>query len=698
VAFFYFYGETMKKLLILAFVLLCAVPSFAQQKSPSNPVGGNLTASSTNCTVAQSCVWQQLPNNANTAAVTLAGTFSETLLVEKSADGGNTFVLVDTLSAAGVTSYSVAGMTDIRVRTSAFVSGSAAVTINTGLNTGQTGPAGPAGSSGSTAAAKSVIYALDYTSFSGKVLWTCSWTNTSPTITCPSGTFSASDVGKQAFATSLPSTGFTGFNGSVLSCGLVGSATTIATFTDSAHVNLSRNCTATQSVSNPFFFGPDETTGLTALTAAANAACATVQLPNGFAYTTAAQFGNAPAAACVNPVGGNRTGPDIYGTGPGESQIVMGPNFNWGSCTNGDSSNVCFFGSAGGAVHGGWAARFMGITGLGVSNPANTAGQVVAQFESNTYAYGLDVTGIGANAANQLICIRMAGYPINLDFVQGDGCGTISLRAGNGSGLQSVEHSYFGDNICAGANNGGSLDLTSGNLASTQNIWGPCFNTNSYVIDMTGSGIFDSDQDQILASGAANATGTVGLGLNVAGAVFNIHQMFFPANANGDSDIFLGISGAQLHLDHTKIAATGTGKILNTVAGTTFYDDCGNVFTNAGANVLSGAIVNCPTEPSFGGRCLLASAASPLACGSSPTGKVAVPVSQTTYTINTLAVASGSAITVTPTTDNTGISGSPTCGAEVFGDGAISASVANTSFTFAQTSAAVIKCYEWSIR
>lgn len=557
-----------------------------------------------------------------------------------------------------------------------------------------TGANGPIPGSGSTAAPKSVIYGLDYTPFAGKILWTCSWTSGSPTITCPTGTFAASDVGKQAFSTTLIAAGFTGFNGSLLSCGLLGSATTILTFTDSAHVNLSRNCVGTQTVSNPFFFGPDETVGLTALTAAANASCATIQLPNGFAYTTAAQFGNAPATACVNPVGGNRTGPDIYGTGPGESEIVMGPNFNWATCVNGDAANNCFFGAAGGVLHGGYAARFMGITGLGVSNPGNTAGQVIAQFESNTYAYGVDITGIGANAANQLICVKAQGYPVNLDFMQGDGCGTISLRAGSGNGFVSVEHSYFGDNICAGNGNGGSLDVF-GNLASTQNIFGPCFNANSYVIDMTAGGIFDSDQDQILAGGG---TGTVGLGVNNAAATFNIHQMLFPANANGDSDIFLGVSGAQLHLDHTKISATGTGKILNTVAGTTFFDDCGNTFTNAGANALSGAVVNCPTEPSLGGRCLLASAVSPLACGSSSNGKVAVPATTTTYTVNTLAVASGSVITLIPTTDNTGIAGAPVCAALVSPFAQQTASVTGTSFTFSLPSNAGISCFAWSIR
>src|SRR5208282_6364523 len=99
-----------------------------------NPVGGNTIASDTGaCTVPQSCIWQHLPNNAGTTIVNIAGTFSQTLLVEESNNGGTTWVTAATLSTVGTTTYVTNGFTDIRVRCSAFVSGVANVTLSTGL-------------------------------------------------------------------------------------------------------------------------------------------------------------------------------------------------------------------------------------------------------------------------------------------------------------------------------------------------------------------------------------------------------------------------------------------------------------------------------------------------------------------------------------------------------------------------------------
>jgi len=133
----------MKRIFALA-VLLVSVASFvlvrAQQTAgvASNPLGGPISASSTNCSVAQSCVWMRLPFNASVAAVNVTGTFSETLLVEQSGDGGNTFSTAATLTAAGLTTYSVSGMTDFRVRCSSFVSGTAFVNLNVGASGGGT--------------------------------------------------------------------------------------------------------------------------------------------------------------------------------------------------------------------------------------------------------------------------------------------------------------------------------------------------------------------------------------------------------------------------------------------------------------------------------------------------------------------------------------------------------------------------------
>jgi len=131
--------------IICLFGLVLSAFSQGQQGTFTNPQGGNLIASSTDCSVVFSCVWMKLPFNANTSAITLAGIFSATALVEESGNNGVTFTIVATLSSVGLTTYATNGLTDIRVRVSAFTSGQVSVTISTGVNTGPQGPPGPAG-------------------------------------------------------------------------------------------------------------------------------------------------------------------------------------------------------------------------------------------------------------------------------------------------------------------------------------------------------------------------------------------------------------------------------------------------------------------------------------------------------------------------------------------------------------------------
>jgi hypothetical protein len=149
--------------------------------------------------------------------------------------------------------------------------------------------------------------------------------------------------------------------------------------------------------------------------------------------------------------------------------------------------------------------------------------------------------------------------------------------------------------------------------------------------------------------------------------------------------------------DSTILFNANSGKAISSAG--TFYDLCGNNVQTAVANTISGTFVNCASEPSIAGRCLIASGAGPLACGNSSNGKVAIPTTTATYTINTTAVPSGGIITLTPTTDNTGIPGSPSCVLPTLtADPSISATLAGVSFTIAETSTTGITCYGWSIR
>jgi hypothetical protein len=97
-------------------------------------------------------------------------------------------------------------------------------------------------------------------------------------------------------------------------------------------------------------------------------------------------------------------------------------------------------------------------------------------------------------------------------------------------------------------------------------------------------------------------------------------------------------------------------------------------------------------------NCQLGGAAgttSPAACGSAAAGTIAIPASQTTYTVNTTAVTTNSQIDVKQITDNSGIA-TATCNAGATNP-IQSARVVGTSFTFTLTSVASVTCVKWTI-
>jgi len=86
---------------------------------------------------------------------------------------------------------------------------------------------------------------------------------------------------------------------------------------------------------------------------------------------------------------------------------------------------------------------------------------------------------------------------------------------------------------------------------------------------------------------------------------------------------------------------------------------------------------------------------SPAACTTATAGMIAIPASQTTYTVNTTKVTANSEIFLQQMTDNSGIS-TATCNAGVTAP-LQSARVAGTSFTFTLTSVASVTCVKWWI-
>lgn len=130
----------MKKLRFLFLLLALAAGAYGQNA----PVSGPITASASSCPSNQpstACVLLPIGQQTAQVGITVSGTFSATLQFEWTADGGNTWVAlsatpngssstVTSTTATGVWIANVGGASFIRVRSSAYTSGVAQVTLN----------------------------------------------------------------------------------------------------------------------------------------------------------------------------------------------------------------------------------------------------------------------------------------------------------------------------------------------------------------------------------------------------------------------------------------------------------------------------------------------------------------------------------------------------------------------------------------
>lgn len=119
-------------------VLLGANIPLAAQSGVALSSSGSLTAASASC-LATNCVQIPISSNTVVAGVQIAGTFVGTLQFEGSVDGANFVAMpaqpigggatVTSATAAGVWQVQAGGLTSLRVRVSAYTSGTASVTV-----------------------------------------------------------------------------------------------------------------------------------------------------------------------------------------------------------------------------------------------------------------------------------------------------------------------------------------------------------------------------------------------------------------------------------------------------------------------------------------------------------------------------------------------------------------------------------------
>jgi hypothetical protein len=161
-----------KKFLLLAALLLFAVVARAQ----TIPNTANLTASDSGaCTTTGACLVVSLPTSAAASVFQLTGTWSGTVQFEGSSTNGGTFVSINayplnsttaatSATANGAWRVAVAGLAQIRIRCSAYSSGTivAAITLSPGSPSvagsgGGGGISPPAGDIGGTTGSPTVV-------------------------------------------------------------------------------------------------------------------------------------------------------------------------------------------------------------------------------------------------------------------------------------------------------------------------------------------------------------------------------------------------------------------------------------------------------------------------------------------------------------------------------------------------------------
>ncbi len=124
----------MRKLLPL--FLLLAIPARAQIGQITNPLLGSVNVQDAGvCSTPNSFLTQQLPQNPFTTTVNLAGTFSATVTIRESNNGGATWATVTTATTPSTTAIQTSGFTHVCADVTAFTSGVVNISITTGIQT-----------------------------------------------------------------------------------------------------------------------------------------------------------------------------------------------------------------------------------------------------------------------------------------------------------------------------------------------------------------------------------------------------------------------------------------------------------------------------------------------------------------------------------------------------------------------------------
>lgn len=605
-------------ILMLALFAGWAPASFAQGIG-TNPQFGSLnvldagTCAVSSGSSANSFVVQQLPQNAGTSTVTLAGTFSVTATIRLSANGGTTWVTQGTQSSIGTTSYAVAGFNYICADITSFVSGSANVTINSSLASSGSNGTG-AGFTNVIVAASSGVKA-DWFRVNSGANFTV--TSGSPIVTCTTCHFQTNllrsglaAVGMQIFATNWGNVD----NSALTAVAVITTASTtpvtIISVDSDTQIHISANATGNAGTTNAnvgvLLYGDDDTAAWHTTKVAAYDAgvCGFIQAPPGYTNINVAEF---LTKSCPTDFT-NSAYPGIAGWTQSGTTFVIPPWFDYTTC---NVSSTCF-------GNGSW--RNIGFTGEGQDAiPAAAAGKLFFSTFNDMSYEDMIFSALGAGVASTTTCFTInSGYHIIINFTI-DRCGNAAFNViGNA-------HEVFG--LFAG-NSTDSASTGQFNVGSNQVLacFGCAFQFNFVGVFVNSGGTYWGYNDSnVLASGSASACWKT-----ATGSIFARGGLCI--NAGNTGSVSVQVTGAGIaQVEQSKLGggATSTAWACNAAATC----DSGVGLNTYNANPIGNVGCN--------------SAASPAVCAGNLSGTVAVAASGSTLTVNTTAVTANSIIVLT---------------------------------------------------
>lgn len=640
---------------------------------------GNITAQGTTCATTNACIKANLGRTVTSASVTLTGIFSATLVVEESADGGTTWTAVGTLSTPGATSYSTPAQTQIRVRCSAYTSGTVGVFIQIG--TGST----------STNIAPSFVGQASQVSPTNVTLSSSAGAST----TYSYGVIAVGPSGNSNYVISNTiSTGAAfaslGANPNTLSCTAAPGAGSYIWFRLAPSANLGKIATTSTcalsdngSVAGDFTRPWDNqyTNIGTYLSSFLNNVVYDGCLP-----VANPKYGNSAAGvqAAINDARSyaGQTGivwfpqtTQCNGSTLGAISLSSGTiTIPSGVCLVGMGPNASMFDSIGGVTAITFAAGAqnscimnMGIeldntdtSGVGILMTSGANNRVInwSCYNNPTYGFPVGETCLSIQPTSNTSTLNNLFQNIYIHNV------TVPILIGTVSGFADLADTF--DNVMIGVDYNGTVRGWGANEALKVRSVNNVFNNINVHEATTGAGY---------------------IGLSVVSGRSNIISIFCDQTTSNICSADAG-GGNEWHIGYTSgNSSLGTKVVQSSYQVNDFSTVTSSNWQSAQTAGLYNTFTNCAVN-----------SVSPAACGAAASGAFVIPTTTTTYTVNTTAVTANSVIILTPRTYTGNLPSSPTCVVPtITAEPVVSAISAGTSFTLTETSTTGQTCWNYWI-